>query len=89
MSWEIFTTLQTAFQSIVGNDMYLIGLGFMALFLIGFLILGLDLKYSIMFISPMLIGFSDAGWFPGWIGVMTWILIAGFGLYLLWNMLTT
>jgi hypothetical protein len=88
MSWELLTTFESAFSSL-GIPMYLVGIMILAALAIGFLILGLDVKYAIAFISPAIIGFGTIGWFPIWIVTMMWVFIAGMGLYLLYSLFSS
>jgi hypothetical protein len=85
MSLEIITTLEAAFAS-MGVPMYLFGIVILICFFIGFLILGLDVKYAVAFVSPAVIGFASVGWFPIWIATLMWIFIAGMGLFLLYSL---
>ena len=81
MSWTLFTTIEESFIQ-MGVPLYLVGILFIIAIFIGFLIVGLEFKYALAFVSPAIIGFSDMAWFPAWIGILIWVFIAGFGIYL-------
>jgi hypothetical protein len=82
VSLDIIDTLQSSLFGTTGNYV-LIGLGIMLFFFIGFIILGIPFKYSLMFIAPMILGFVEIGWFPQIISFIFWLLIAGIGIFLL------
>ena len=80
MSLAIIDTLQSSLFGFT-NDYALVGLGILLVFFIGFIILGIPFKYSLMFISPMILGFVEMNWFPIYVKFIFWMLVAGFGIF--------
>ncbi len=80
----IFQTIEDTLFGVFGS-MSLVAVLILFVFLIGFMFVGVDFRYSIFFVSPLSLAFVSIGWFPGWVGIMFWIFIIMFGGYLLWQ----
>jgi hypothetical protein len=79
----IFQTLEDSLVGIFGS-MALVALIIMFVLLIGFLFLGIDFKFAVMFVSPLAPAFTAIGWFPTWVAIVFWIAIIVFAGYILW-----
>jgi hypothetical protein len=79
-----FQTIEDTLQGVFGS-MALVALLIMLALLIGFMFVGIDFRYSIMFISPLTLAFAQIGWFPQWVSIVFWIVIVMFGGYILWS----
>jgi uncharacterized RDD family membrane protein YckC len=87
MSAEMISVIQSSLFGFTGSFL-LIGLCIMIFFIIAFLIIGIPFKYSVMFTSPLALGFVSVGWFPQIVATIFWILIAGIGIFLLWSQIS-
>lgn len=76
-------TLEDSLQGVFGS-MSLVALLIMLAFIIGFMFVGIDFRFAIMFSSPLAPAFVAIGWFPGWVAIIFWILVVMFGGYILW-----
>jgi hypothetical protein len=79
----LFQTLEDSLQSVFGS-MSLVALLIILAFIIGFMFVGVDFRYAIMFSSPLAPAFVAIGWFPTWVAIVFWILVIMFGGYILW-----
>jgi hypothetical protein len=86
MSIGFLTSISNALYGITGSYI-LLGTLIILFFLIVFLIIGLEFRYSIMLIAPMIIAMAFGGWFGPtlWVSVTTWLLIVGLGLFLVYK----
>lgn len=78
---------KTIEETLVGwtGSLAVAGLLIIAFFFIILLIVGLDFRFSLMFVMPLGVAFSDFGWFPGWVSIMFWILFVGLGVFLVYR----
>ena len=81
---EIFQTVEDALFGSAGS-LYLVAILIMAFFFILFLMFNIDFRLALMIESPLLLAFSEIGWFPAWVAGVFWILIVGIGLFIAWN----
>jgi hypothetical protein len=65
--------------------MWLVAITIMGLILIGLLMSGVDFRFALMFLAPLLLAFADDAWIPTWIGGLVWIFIVGFTMFIAWN----
>jgi hypothetical protein len=80
----IFQSIEDTLYNVFGS-MELVALLIMLALLIAFLIIGIDFRYSIMFVSPLTLAFVEIGWFAKWVSIVFWIMIVMFGGYILWT----
>jgi hypothetical protein len=76
--------LQSTLEAVFGN-MTIVALGIMLVLLVGFLLLNIDFRFAVMFVSPLTLAFVKLTWFPGWVGLVFWIFVVMFGGYLAWS----
>jgi len=81
---NVFQTLQDTLVSVFGN-LAIVAILLMGLFFIGFMFIGLQFRYSLLITAPLVLVFSQNGWFPQWVGGLFWILIVGIGGYIAWT----
>ena len=89
MSIDLFDGIMSNWFSSTG-DYTLIALGIMAFFVIVLVIAGLELKYSMMFTLPLAVAFSPevgSGWLSPWVAGLYWVLVLGYGGFMLWNLI--
>lgn len=67
------------------GSLTLVAFGIMAFFLIGFMFSGIDFRYSILIITPLVIIFTKMGWLPIEVSGIFWVIIIGFALFIAWN----
>ena len=67
----------------VGN-LNIMSLIIVCFFIFGLLIVGVDFRFALMLVLPLIMVFSDSGWLPKWVGGLLWILIVTFVGYFLW-----
>jgi hypothetical protein len=82
--YEILQTIQNVLVGTTG-DLYLYAIGVIAFFLIAFLMLGMDFRFALALCSPLVMGFSYIGWIPKWIALILWIVVVGFGIFIVVN----
>lgn len=56
-----------------------------AIFIILFLFAGLDFRISGLIVMPLFMGFAAIGWLPEYVNGLAWIILVGFGLFIMWN----
>lgn len=60
----------------------LFALAVMFIILCLFLLAGIDARLSIILIAPLIVAFSQSGWFAGWVGGLAWAFIIGISIYI-------
>lgn len=58
-----------------------------AFFIIAFIFIGLNVRFSVLATTPLGVTFSDVGWLNSWVAGAYWIFIIGFGLYTIWALI--
>lgn len=53
-------------------------------FLGAYLVMGVDFRFSLLLISPLIPSFASGGWIPAWVEGLFWIVGVGFGMYFLY-----
>lgn len=84
MTAGMFGGLEDALFGFSGS-MWLVAIIILIVFIVAFLIVGVDFRYALIFSSPLVLGFTEIGWFPIWIQTVFWLLIIGIGAYLLYT----
>lgn len=82
----VFQTIEDSLQGVFGS-MTLVALLIMLAILIAFLLIGVDFRFAVMFVSPLTLAFVSIGWFASWVGIVFWILVVMFGGYILWTII--
>ena len=67
------------------SHMYLWALGIMVFCLIGFLFAGIEFRFAVLLIAPLVVGFGYMGWFPMWFWVFFVTIVFAYGIYIFWN----
>ena len=84
LSIGLITTINDTLFGMTG-DYALLGGMILLLFLVVFLMVGLELRYSVMLIAPLAIAMSFGGWFPIWLNVVFWLMVVGLGTFLVYR----
>lgn len=84
MSIGFIDTIQSALFGTTG-DMMLVGIIILVFFIVAFIMVGMPVRYAIMFSSPLVMGFVAMKWFDIIISTIFWLLIAGVGIFTLWT----
>ena len=84
MSLNLFAGMEQSLVQSFGS-LYLLALGIIIVFTIGFLMTGIDFRVVLLMDSILVIGFARMAWIPSYIEGIFWILVVGLGVYLLWT----
>lgn len=82
MSIPLIDSIDTALFGITGSY-ELLAIIILTFFIIAFIITGIPFKYAIMFSAPLVQGFVNMGWLQPIVGTIMWLLVGGWGTYLL------
>lgn len=86
VNMPLFQSIEDAWFGSSGN-MILVAFGIMFFFLIVMLIIGIDFRFALMLIAPLIIVFTEIGWFPDWVAGIFWVLVVGIAIFIFWNLL--
>lgn len=67
------------------GSMWLAGIIIVILFMVLCIWRGLDFRYALILFAPAIIRMCQAGWFLSWIEGLLWIIVVGFGFYMVWS----
>jgi len=81
---DLFTLVENSLSQTFGS-MVIVGLAIIFLFFIVLVIAGVDFRFSLIIIAPLLLAMASSGWFPAYIGGLVWVVVIGFGLFIAWN----
>jgi NADH:ubiquinone oxidoreductase subunit 3 (subunit A) len=79
--------LQSLENSIVGftGSLTIAALLILFFFLIVLLIVGIDFRFALMFVMPLAVAFTAYGWFSLWVSIVFWLVVIGFGVFLVYR----
>jgi len=81
---SLLQLLENTLHSMFGS-MSLVALVIMGIMAIGFMFAGMDFRFAVMMVTPMILAFVEIGWFPQWVGAVFWMLVVLFGGYIAWT----
>ena len=84
MSIPFLETIMTSWFGYTG-DYTIIAMGILVFFVLAFVLVGIDLRFALMFCLPLAGVFTASGWFSPWFSVLFWFFTIGIGGYLLWT----
>lgn len=67
------------------GSLWIIALIIMIMFIIAALLMGVDLKFAMLFLLPLIMVFTNYGWLPLWTGITFTMIVVGFGGYMMWT----
>lgn len=86
LALPIISTIEDSFVSMFGSQL-VFGMFVILFFVIAFMFAGVDFRIAGLVIMPVIIAMGELGWIPKPIVGLAWIILVGFGLYLIWNYL--
>lgn len=84
MSVEIFDQVMTSWFGYTG-DYTLIAMGILLFFVIAMVLIGVDLRFALLFCLPLAVVFTANGWFTPWFSVLFWIISVALTGFVLWT----
>ncbi len=86
----VLNGLETIMSSWFGftGSYLLIAMMILVFFLLAFLIIGLDFRFALLFVMPLVVAFADAGWFgvTKWFSVLIWFIAIGLSIFIIYSM---
>lgn len=83
---QLFNSILDSFNAVTGSPIVTM-LIIIAVFVIGFMLAGIDFKFALMFCMPLLLAASTI-YLPGWITGVLVMLLIGVGGYMAFSYLT-
>lgn len=80
----VFQALEDSLFGVTGSGVLVAILVYIVVAL-ALMFAGLDFRFAFMISSPVLIGFASMGWFPLWVSGLSYVIVVGFGIYIVWN----
>ena len=84
MSLDLLDTIMQSWFGYTG-DYTLIAIGILIFFVLAFVLVGIDVRYSLIFCLPLAVVFTAQGWFSTWFSIMFWFATIGLGGYIFWT----
>ena len=83
---SLFTDIEGALFSMFGS-MQFVAFAIMIFFILAFLLMGIEFRYAVLIIAPLIVGFGAMGWVDKWLVIMAWIMIITFAGSIVWNII--
>ena len=87
MSLDLLDQIMSSWFGYTG-DYTLIAIGILVFFVLAFVLVGIDIKFALIFCLPLAGVFTVQGWFSLWFSVLFWFVTIGIGGYMLWTTIT-
>ena len=84
VSIDLFDKIMESWFGSTG-DYTLIALAILVFFVLAFVLIGIDVKFSLIIVLPLAYVFTVQGWFSTWFSIMFWFITIGASGYLFWT----
>lgn len=75
-----FNNLQNIGVYIFG-DMSTVAIMLLLVFIVGLIMIGLNVKFSVLASLPLALAFQQIGWLKPWVAALYWVIVVGFIIY--------